>query len=103
MNRLIKLLKKKRRVVFDSGSFDNWCVYVVEENGTKKAHFDKEYFTALKTVANKYETDKVYNDFVAIYDRYRVNNGGGNRSGEVYSNKKNQIFSKNKPIDMYCT
>ena len=68
MSRLIKLLKNNRQVIFDSGKFDNWCVYVVEENGTKKAPFDTEYFTDLKSIAAKYEEDKVYNDFVAIYN-----------------------------------
>ncbi len=69
MSRLIKSLKENRAVIFDSGSFDKWCVYVVEENGTKKAPFDTEYFTDLKSIASKYEGDKVYNDFIAIYDK----------------------------------
>jgi len=68
MRRLIKTLKNNRQVIFDKGKFDNWCVYVVEENGTKKAHFDATYFTDLKSIASKYEVDKVYNDFVSIYN-----------------------------------
>jgi hypothetical protein len=66
--RLIKVLKSNRRVIFDSGSFDNWCVYVVEEDGTRKAPFDVEYFTDLKKISAHYIDNKVYNDFVVIYD-----------------------------------
>lgn len=68
MSRLIKSLRNNRQIIFDSGKFDNWCVYVVEGNGTKKAPFDTEYFTDLKSIAYKYGKDKVYNDFVAIYN-----------------------------------
>lgn len=69
MGRLIKSLKENRKVIFDSGNFDDWCVYVVEENGRKKAPFDTEYFTDLKSIAKRYEENKVYNDFVAIYSK----------------------------------
>jgi hypothetical protein len=66
--RLIKILKNNRRVVFDQGSFDNWCVYIVEENGDKKAPFDVEYFNDLKIISHKYDNNKVYNDFIKIYN-----------------------------------
>ena len=67
MARLIKDLKNNRKVIFDSGSFDEWCVYVVEEDGRRKAPFDVDYFTDLKTLSAHYTGNKVYNDFVAIY------------------------------------
>ncbi len=67
MSRLIKALKNNRKVLFDSGSFDNWCVYVVEANGAKKAPFDTDYFSDLKSIAQKYKKAKVYEDFVSIY------------------------------------
>lgn len=65
--RLIKNLKDDRKVVFAQGKFDDWCVYVVEENGTKKAPFDVEYFTELKTLNVLYGNNKVYQDFLTIY------------------------------------
>lgn len=68
MRKLIKLLKNNRQVIFDKGKFDDWCVYVVEQDGRKKAHFDTTYFTDLKAIANKYDAEKVYNDFVDIYN-----------------------------------
>lgn len=67
MPTLIKQLFYDRRVIFDTGSFDEWCVYIVEKNGTKKAPFDVEYFTDLKIISEYYGHNKVYNDFVSIY------------------------------------
>ena len=69
MIRLIKNLANDRKVVFDTGKFDNWCVYVVERNGTRTAPLDWEYFSAFKQLSNKYPSDKVYNDFVSVYDK----------------------------------
>jgi hypothetical protein len=69
MSRIIKQLVNKRQVIFDSGCFDDWCVYVVEENGSKKAPFDAEYFSDLKNISKHYELDKVYNDFIEIYNK----------------------------------
>ncbi|MDT0554502.1 DUF7004 family protein [Patiriisocius hiemis] len=68
MARLIKGLKNNRKVVFDAGKFDDWCVYVVEENGSRKAPFDIDYFTDLKTLSAHYIGNKVYDDFVTIYN-----------------------------------
>ncbi len=72
MARIIKQLKHSRQVVFDKGSFDNWCVFVVEENGKRKAPLDTEYFTDLQNISKKYKADKVYTDFVLIYDKTSV-------------------------------
>ena len=65
--RLIKKLKNGRSVIFDKGSFDDWCVFVVEKDGQRKAPFDVDYFTDMQAMAKHYQQDKVYNDFVAIY------------------------------------
>ena len=69
MTRLIKQLQNNRSVIFDSGKFDDWCVYVVESNGSKKAPFDETYFSDLHQISQKYPNNKVYNDFVMIYER----------------------------------
>lgn len=73
MATLIKQLRENRSVIFDTGKFDNWCVYVVESNGSKKAPFDEVYFSDLHNIAQKYAQDKVYNDFVSIYDNTTKN------------------------------
>jgi len=68
MAKLVKQLRNNRSVIFDNGKFDDWCVYVVESDGTRKAPFDENYFSDLFEIAQKYNQDKVYNDFVAIYN-----------------------------------
>ncbi len=62
-------MANNRKVIFDRGNFDDWCVYVVEENETKKAPFDTEYFSDLKQLSCKYLKDKIYDDFVLIYNK----------------------------------
>ena len=69
MKRLVKQLNNGRKVVFDSGSFDNWCVYVVEKNGFKKAPLDETYFSELQIISRDYQKNKVYDDFVKIYEK----------------------------------
>lgn len=69
MAKLIKRLKNNRSVIFDTGRFDDWCVYVVESNGSLKAPFDETYFSDLYNISHRYTQNKVYNDFVAIYER----------------------------------
>ena len=64
---IIKQLKNSRIVIFDTGKFDNWCVYIVEADGSRKAPFDIDYFTDLKSISKDYINDKIYNDFVSIY------------------------------------
>ena len=68
MAKLIKNLRNNRKVVFDSGTFDDWCVYVLEANGVRNAPRDNTYFAALHSIAQKYPNNKVYADFVKIYD-----------------------------------
>ena len=65
--KLIKELINNRKVIFDTGKFDDWCVYVVEANGSRNAPFDVDYFTDLKTLSTHYTGNKVYDDFVTIY------------------------------------
>jgi len=76
-NRIIKEIANNRKVVFAQGRFDDWCVYIIEGNGNKKAPFDIEYFRDLKNISQKYKNDKVYNDFVSIYNQTdsKINQG----------------------------
>ncbi len=68
MSKLVKLLRTNKEVIFDKGNFDDWCVYVVDENGERKAPFDVEYFRDLQLIAKEYKGNKVYNDFLLIYE-----------------------------------
>jgi|AGTN01.1.fsa_nt_gi hypothetical protein len=68
MPTLVKRLRNNRAVIFDTGRFDDWCVYVVESDGSKNAPHDETYFNDLYRLSLKYAQDKVYNDFVSIYE-----------------------------------
>ena len=67
MSITVKQLADGRRVIFDKGRFDNWCVYIVEKDGSKRAPRDVEYFTDMKNLAGQYPGDKVYRDFATLY------------------------------------
>ena len=68
MSTLVKNLQNNRCVVFDTGKFDNWCVYVVENNGFRISPLDKIYFKELCNISKKYPANKVYSDFISIYN-----------------------------------
>ena len=52
---------------YDSGKFDNWCVYLTRPGRGRVAPRDFEYFARLKAYAAKYGKQLLYNDFVDIY------------------------------------
>ena len=56
-------------IEFDSGNFDNWCVYVIRPNGERFAPKDIQYFSRLKKLGKVYGCDIIYDDFVIIYNR----------------------------------
>ncbi len=56
-------------IEFDKGSFDGWCVYVTKPGGERFAPTDVQYFSRLKKLGNKYGAQKIYDDFVVIYNR----------------------------------
>ena len=64
----INTINGKYKVAFDQGRFDKWCVYIIKANNNRYAPSDEEYFYFFKLIAGKYGADKVYNDFVAIYN-----------------------------------
>lgn len=67
MATLIKQLSNGSIVEFDSGSFDEWCVYLTTSNKQRNAPRDITYFTILKSLGQKHGCKRVYNDFVSIY------------------------------------
>lgn len=54
---------------FGWGGFDEWCVYYVSPQGQREPPKDVDYFRALANYAQKYGAQKLYSDFVAVYDR----------------------------------
>ena len=53
---------------YDQGRFDDWCVYFSEKDGTRNPPRDEEYFSELKEIAGRHGTEKVYADYVSVYD-----------------------------------
>ena len=67
MERLIKRISKNIEIVFDNRKFDEWCVYIKDEN-SKTPPLDLEYFEFFIELGKKYSNKKVYEDFVKIYN-----------------------------------
>lgn len=59
-------------VEFDTGSFDEWCVYITRPNGERFAPSDVQYFSRLKKLGKKHGPWKIYDDFVIIFNRTSV-------------------------------
>ena len=56
-------------IEFDTGSFDDWCVYVTKSGGERFAPSDVQYFTRLKKLGRKHGHQKIYDDFVVVFNR----------------------------------
>ena len=61
-------LKNGNYLVYGQGKFDKWCVFEVNQNGKRKAPKDINYFNNLYEFAKIFGSDKIYTDFVKIYD-----------------------------------
>ncbi|HZJ91106.1 MAG TPA: hypothetical protein VFC89_05565, partial [Oscillospiraceae bacterium] len=68
MGQLIKRYPDGSFLEYDRGGFDDWCVYLTDASGNRKPPRDTDYFTQLKNLAERFGTDKVYNDYVKVYD-----------------------------------
>jgi hypothetical protein len=60
-------------IEFDSGCFDDWCVFVTLPGKERFAPTDVHYFTRLKLLGEKFGPQKIYDDFVVIYNRTSKN------------------------------
>ena len=65
---LIKVFSDKSKLEYDKGSFDNWCVYYTNAAGIRKPPKDTDYFEFLLNLANKNSIEKVYSDYVQVYN-----------------------------------
>lgn len=66
MKKLIKKIDSETEIYFDTGKFDNWCVYIKDSSGIK-APLDIEYFSFFKELAEDCSAQRVYDEFVSIY------------------------------------
>jgi hypothetical protein len=67
MARLIKKVNDGSIIEYDSGKFDDWCVYLTRNGESRYAPKDTEYFRILGNLGNRYGHQRLYNDFVKIY------------------------------------
>jgi len=67
MPRLVKLVRNLHRVEFDTGSFDDWCVYLHLNGKARYAPADTTYFEFFRQKGIQYGVERVYKDFVQIY------------------------------------
>lgn len=68
MGKIIKKFSDGSFLEYDRGSFDDWCVYMVEANGNRRPPLDKDYFAEIKKLSEKYGVDDLYSAYVLIYD-----------------------------------
>lgn len=68
MGRLISKLSNGTIIEYDRGKFDDWCVYLTKPNSKRYAPTDIQYFTFFQGLNKDYNSEKVYNDFVAVFD-----------------------------------
>lgn len=68
MGRRIKDFSDGSFLEYDRGKIDSWCVYMIDPDGVRRPPLDRDYFNELKALADKYGVERVYSDFVSIYD-----------------------------------
>jgi hypothetical protein len=69
MPRLLNSFANNSSIEFDDGCFDAWCVFLTQSNGKRYAPKDIDYFIRLQTLGKKYGPNKIYDDFVVVYNR----------------------------------
>ena len=68
MGQIIKTFPDGSFLEYDRGGFDDWCVYRTSASGNRRPPRDTDYFTQLKELAERFGTEKVYSDYVKVYD-----------------------------------
>lgn len=67
--KIVKTFEDNSKVGFDSGKFDDWCVYYIYPNGSRKAPRDVDYFSFIKRLDESYGSDIVYNLIYEIFKK----------------------------------
>lgn len=68
MAQLIKQFEDSSYLEYDRGNFDDWCVYYTNSQGHRKPPRDTDYFEDLKRFSQKYGVDRIYGDYVEVYN-----------------------------------
>lgn len=68
MGRVIAEFSDGSYVEYADGNFDGWCVFVNRPDAGKYNPKDSDYFQELIDLGKRYGFERVYGDFVKIYD-----------------------------------
>ena len=68
MGQEIKRFQDRSYLEYDRGKFDEWCVYLTHPDGSRRPPRDVDYFADLKALSEKYGTNRVYQDYVRVYE-----------------------------------
>lgn len=68
MGQIIKTFPDGSFLEYARGGFDDWCVYLTDASGNRKPPRDTDYFAQLRSLAERFGADKVYSDYVKVYD-----------------------------------
>ena len=66
--RIAKTFSDGTAVGWDRGKIDDWCVYIINVDGTQYSPLDIDYFTELLYYGEQFGRKRVYDDFVKLYD-----------------------------------
>ena len=66
--RLISTCSDGSIIEYDTGKFDDWCVYLQRPNQARYAPRDPEYFQFFSDLAEQLNSEQIYNDFVRVYE-----------------------------------
>lgn len=69
MGQVIKRFSDGSYLEYDRGKFDDWCVYLARPGGSRSAPRDVDYFSNLQALAADYGAERVYEDYVRVYER----------------------------------
>jgi len=65
---VVRVMLDGTQIEFDRGNFDFHCVYVRDPSGGRRAPTDLEYFSELHALGVVYSPDKIYGEFISLYD-----------------------------------
>ena len=69
----VKIFYNNCKIGFTTGKMDSWLVYQQDQDGHVTYPKDTDYFAKLQAFSKIYPPEKLYNDFIAIYDKTKEN------------------------------
>ncbi len=68
MPRLIKQFQDGSVLEYDSGSFDDWCVFLTRPDVKRYAPRDTQYFARFAQLGQTHGVKQIYTDFCSMYE-----------------------------------